>query len=93
MDSVEIGKISIPAIRGEKGENGNAGVIKELKIKMLDTTDSPTIENTGTEEEAIIEIGIPKGDDIVEANINENGDLIFEQSLLNQCILDNPTSF
>ena len=78
MDSVEIGKISIPAIRGEKGENGNAGVIKELKIKMLDTTDSPTIENTGTEEEAIIEIGIPKGDDIVEANINENGDLIFK---------------
>lgn len=77
MDSVEIGNIKIPAVRGKEGK---AGIIKEISLKELDVLESPYIKNLGTENEAILEIGIPKNDTIVSTKVDENGEafLIFE---------------
>lgn len=76
MEAVHIGNIKIPIIQGETGPQGLAGKIKEVRIKKLDILAEPTVENLGTENEAIIEIGIPQNDNLNNAKVNDKGNLI-----------------
>lgn len=76
MEAVHIGNIKIPIIQGETGPQGLAGKIKEVRIKKLDILAEPTVENLGTENESIIEIGIPQNDNLNNAKVNDKGNLI-----------------
>lgn len=80
MEVVEIGNISIPLIKGEKGDTGNAGKILSLSVTMLASTATPTVTNTGTQTEARYELGIPRGTSVTSALINEDGELVFTLS-------------
>ena len=80
MEVVEIGNISIPLIKGEKGDTGNAGKILSLSVTMLASTATPTVTNTGTQTEAKYELGIPRGTSVTSALINEDGELVFTLS-------------
>lgn len=75
MTGIKIGNLSIPAI---KGEDGKAGIIKEIKINMLEPGAEPTVKNKGTETEAILEIGIPR--EKIEVITNEEIEDIFNES-------------
>lgn len=77
MDGVNIGKVSIPALVGKPGIDGKTGIIKDIIIKILKSTEKPFATNTGTETEAVFEIGIPGFDNISSININKDSDLIF----------------
>jgi len=76
MEGVEIGNITIPAIKGDKGDKGDAGKIISLSVTMLSSTATPTVTNTGTESEAQYILGIPRGTGISSAVINEDGELV-----------------
>jgi hypothetical protein len=76
MEGVEIGNITIPAIKGDKGDKGDAGKIISLSVTMLSSTATPTVTNTGTESEAKYELGIPRGTGVSSAVINEDGELV-----------------
>jgi len=76
MEGVEIGNITIPAIKGDKGYKGDAGKIISLSVTMLSSTATPTVTNTGTESEAKYELGIPRGTGVSSAVINEDGELV-----------------
>jgi len=76
MEGVEIGNITIPAIKGDKGDKGDAGKIISLSVTMLASTATPTVTNTGTESEAQYILGIPRGTGISSAVINEDGELV-----------------
>lgn len=80
MEVVEIENISIPLIKGEKGDTGNAGKILSLSVTMLASTATPTVTNTGTQTEAKYELGIPRGTSVTSALINEDGELVFTLS-------------
>ena len=80
MEGVQIGNISIPLIKGEKGDTGNAGKILSLSVTMLASTATPTVTNTGTQTEAKYELGIPRGTSVTSALINEDGELVFTLS-------------
>lgn len=80
MEGVEIGNISIPLIKGKKGDTGNAGKILSLSVTMLASTATPTVTNTGTQTEARYELGIPRGTSVTSALINEDGELVFTLS-------------
>ena len=60
MEGVEIGNITIPAIKGDKGDKGDAGKIISLSVTMLSSTATPTVTNTGTQSEAQYILGIPQ---------------------------------
>lgn len=77
MDGVQIGTITIPAIKGDKGDKGDAGKIIGLSVIMLDSTATPTVVNTGTQYEANYQLGIPRGTGVSSAVINEDGELVF----------------
>jgi len=76
MEGVNIGNISIPLIKGEKGDTGDSGKILSLSVTMLSSTATPTVVNTGTQTEARYELGIPVGTGIASATINEDGELV-----------------
>lgn len=76
MELVNIGTISIPAIKGEKGDTGKTGMIKNIQINMLEPSQTASARNIGTETEAVLELNIPKGDGIRNVHIDENKDLI-----------------
>ena len=76
MEGVQIGNISIPLIKGEKGDTGDSGKILSLSVTMLSSTATPTVVNTGTQTEARYELGIPVGTGISSATINEDGELV-----------------
>ena len=80
MEGVEIGNITIPAIKGDKGDKGDAGKIISLSVTMLASTATPTVTNTGTESEAQYILGIPRGTGVSSAVINENGELVITLS-------------
>ena len=80
MEGVKIGNISIPLIKGEQGDTGNAGKILSLSVTMLSSTATPTVTNTGTQTEARYELGIPRGTSVTSALINEDGELVFTLS-------------
>ena len=80
MEGVKIGNISIPLIKGEQGDTGNAGKILSLSVTMLASTATPTVTNTGTQTEAKYELGIPRGTSVTSALINEDGELVFTLS-------------
>ena len=76
MEGVQIGNISIPLIKGETGDKGNAGTIVSISVTMLPSTSTAYANNTGTPENAVIELGIPVGTGISSATINEDGELV-----------------
>ena len=76
MEGVEIGNITIPAIKGDKGDKGDAGKIISLSVTMLASTATPTVTNTGTQSEAQYILGIPRGTGVSSAVINEDGELV-----------------
>lgn len=73
-EGVQIGNLQIPIAKGEKG---NAGTIQSISITMLSTTATPYANNTGTPQNAVIELGIPRGVGISSATINQDGELVF----------------
>lgn len=75
MEGVNIGNISIPLIKGEKGDTGQAGTIVSINVTMLSTTATAYANNTGTPQNAVIELGIPVGVGISTAEINSDGEL------------------
>ena len=80
MEGVEIGNITIPAIKGDKGDKGDAGKIISLSVTMLASTATPTVTNTGTQSEAQYILGIPRGTGVSSAVINEDGELVITLS-------------
>lgn len=76
MEGVNIGNIKIPAIKGDIGEQGEAGEIKDVIVTLLEPTAEPFAKNLGTKTQAILYIGIPANDNIVDMTINEEGELV-----------------
>ena len=74
-DGVQIGNLTIPIAKGEKGDTGQAGTIVSISVTMLSTTATPYANNTGTPTNAVIELGIPVGIGISSAEINSDGEL------------------
>lgn len=83
-EGVYIGNLKIPAFKGEKGDVGDTGKIVGLSAESLNSTATPTVENLGTESEAVLKFGIPKGVSISNVMIT-NGELIL--------ILDDSTTY
>lgn len=75
MEGVQIGNLQVPAIKGEKGDTGQAGTIVSINVTMLSTTATAYANNTGTPQNAVIELGIPVGVGISTAEINSDGEL------------------
>jgi hypothetical protein len=60
-EGIYIGNLQIPIAKGEKGDTGAAGKIKSINVVMLSSTATAYAQNNGTENEAQLELGIPKG--------------------------------
>ena len=65
--------MSILKIKDQNGEfvdvpviSGKSATIKVGEVKLLEPTSEPTIENVGTEYDAVFNFGIPKGEYIVQ---------------------------
>lgn len=65
-EGINLGTIEIPLI---KGETGAAGKIVSISITMLSSTATAYANNTGTEEQAQIVLGIPRGVSITNAEV------------------------
>lgn len=75
-DDVVIGSIQIPIIKGDKGDTGEAGKIISVQIIMLSSTATAYADNIGTQTNAKIVLGIPRGANISTTTINQVGELI-----------------
>lgn len=65
-EGINLGTIEIPLI---KGETGAAGKIVSISVTMLSSTATAYANNTGTEEQAQIVLGIPRGVSITNAEV------------------------
>lgn len=61
MPKVLIGNFKGP--QGEQGEQGEAGKVSVGEVNTLPAGSAATVQNTGTQENAVLEFGIPRGAD------------------------------
>lgn len=61
MPKVLIGNFKGP--QGEQGEQGEAGKVSVGEVNTLPAGSAATVQNTGTEENAVLAFGIPRGAD------------------------------
>ncbi len=72
----QIGELQIPALKGADGADGEAGKILSVSLTILAVGQTPYVHNTGTEEEAVLEIGIPAIPGISNMAINASNELV-----------------
>lgn len=72
QEGVYIGNLKIPAFKGGKGDQGEAGKIVALSAEKLGSTATPTVENLGTESEAVLKFGIPQGVSVSQVSISND---------------------
>jgi hypothetical protein len=74
--SQNLGELDIPALKGQDGVDGEAGKILSISITMLAVGQTPYVHNSGTAEEAILDIGIPAVPGISNMQLNSSNELI-----------------
>lgn len=68
-DKAMIGTLKIPVLKGDPGE---AGKIISINVEMLKSSESAYAINNGTQTDAEIVLGIPRGTGISTATINDH---------------------
>lgn len=60
--------------QGPKGDSGKAGTIKVGNVTTLEPGSSVTVTNTGSDTDAVFDIGIPQGKDGLKGDKGDKGD-------------------